>query len=183
MFTLKIDDDIELALVQPSFSPRYVALIKGDFEYLDQWLAWPKHCQTEETFLSFISKSLHDYADGKSLTCAMLYKGTIVGNISINSILKDLKSAEIGYWLCSKYQGKGIVTRAVSALISMAFNQYELEKVQISAAVSNKPSRAVCERLGMTLEGVITNAENLNGRIVDHAIYAAYKNQWPDPVA
>ncbi len=178
MFTLIIDNDIELALVQPSFASRYVELVKSDFEYLDQWLVWPEHCQTENSFLSFVSKSLHDYADGKSLTCAMIYDSDIVGNISLNSIQKDLKSAEIGYWLCSKYQGKGIVTRTVSALISMAFNQYELEKVQISAAVSNKPSRAVCERLGMTLEGVITNAENLNGRIVDHAIYAAYKQKW-----
>lgn len=46
-----------------------------------------------------------------------------------------------------------------------------MEKVEISAAVENAASRAVCERLGCELEGIITRNENLNGRIVDHAIY------------
>ena len=32
-------------------------------------------------------------------------------------------------------------------------------KVEMCVASDNKPSRTVCERLGMTLEGVITNAE------------------------
>lgn len=178
MFCLKLEPHLELALVQPSFARYYVELVKADFDYLDQWLVWPEHCQTEASFLQFISKSLHGYADGKSLTCAMIFDGDVVGNISFNSICKDVKSAEIGYWLSSKYQGKGIVTRSVTALIEMAFHQLELEKVQISAAVGNTPSRAVCERLGFKLEGIITNAENLNGRIVDHAIYAMRKENW-----
>jgi len=46
-----------------------------------------------------------------------------------------------------------------------------MQKVQISVAVDNQPSRKVCERLGFSLEGVITRSENLNGRVVDHAIY------------
>jgi ribosomal-protein-serine acetyltransferase len=53
-----------------------------------------------------------------------------------------------------------------------------MEKVQISAATQNKPSRAVCERLGFSLEGVITRAENLNGPVVDHAIYGLSRDTW-----
>ena len=42
-------------------------------------------------------------------------------------------------------------------------------------ATENLASRAICERLGMKLEGIISNAENLNGRIVDHAIYGLHR--------
>jgi ribosomal-protein-serine acetyltransferase len=46
-----------------------------------------------------------------------------------------------------------------------------MQKVEISVAVDNQSSRGVCERLGFKLEGIITRAENLNGRVVDHAVY------------
>ena len=60
-------------------------------------------------------------------------------------------------------------------LIDIAFTDWDLDKIEIPVAVENRPSRAVCERLGMELEGVIRNAENLNGRIVDHARYALHR--------
>lgn len=110
----------------------------------------------------------------------MLYKDKLVGNISFNSINNELKKVEIGYWLSAEYQGNGIVTKSVSKLIEMAFTELNILKIQISVAVENQPSRKVCERLGFNLEGIITHAENLNGRVVDHAIYGLSRNIWSD---
>ncbi|HIF9169539.1 TPA: GNAT family N-acetyltransferase, partial [Photobacterium damselae] len=45
-------------------------------------------------------------------------------------------------------------------------------------AIENKASRKVCERLGLTLEGIITRAENINGRVVDHAVYGLSRTAW-----
>lgn len=95
----------------------------------------------------------------------------LVGNISFNIINHNLKMVEIGYWLSETYQGNGIITRAVSKLIDVAFSDLAIEKIQISVGTDNLPSRKVCERLGMKLEGIISNSENLNGRIIDHVIY------------
>jgi len=50
-----------------------------------------------------------------------------------------------------------------------------MNKVEISAAVDNAASRAVCERLGIELEGVITNAEKVGDRILTHAIYGLHR--------
>ncbi|MFA0085792.1 GNAT family N-acetyltransferase [Vibrio sp. 10N.261.51.F12] len=176
MFQLVIDNEISLALVQPSFASCYLALVAEERTELSQWLAWPPHATNDAFFLSFIKHSLHDYADNKSMTCAILYKGSISGNISFNAINHDTKCAEIGYWLSKHYRGNGIVTRSVKALTEYAFCHLDMHKVQISAAVDNHQSRAVCERLGMSLEGIITNKESLNGRILDHAIYGYYRS-------
>lgn len=71
MFTLNVDNEIELALVQESFAPLYVELVAEHKAYLSQWLAWPDFCSSEQDFRLFVHRSLHDYADGKSLTCAI----------------------------------------------------------------------------------------------------------------
>ncbi|HHF2906812.1 TPA: GNAT family N-acetyltransferase [Vibrio diabolicus] len=171
MFTLEVEKGLQLALVEPKFAPLYLEIVTREREYLSQWLAWPPHADGEDFFLSFIKRSLHDYAEGKSLVCAIFYAEKLVGNISFNSIDYDLEKVEIGYWLSSEYQGHGIVSKSVSKLVEIAFTELNMQKVQISAAVENKPSRNVCERLGFRLEGIVTRSENLNGRIVDHAIY------------
>lgn len=176
MFSLKIDKQIQLKLVHPSFAPLYVKLAKENYDDLAKWLVWPPHCQTEEDFSVFITQMLHEYADGKSMTCGVFFNDELVGNVCYKCIDHQLKKVEIGYWLASRYQGKGIVTRVCKMLVDYAFDELLMDKVEISAATGNKASRAVCERLGMTLEGVITNVENINGRIVDHAFYGLKRN-------
>lgn len=178
MFTLTVDKEIKLALLSHQFAPLFFEIVNRERAYLSQWLAWPVHADSEAFFLNFIQRSLHDYADGKSLVLSIIYQDKLVGNVSFNSINHQLKKVEIGYWLSCEYQGKGIMSRAVSKLIEIAFTEYSMDKVQISAATENYPSRSVCERLGLTLEGIITQAENLNGRIVDHAVYGLSRKRW-----
>lgn len=178
MFTLTISADLQLALVEPAFAKHYLEIVNNEREYLSEWLAWPPHADSEAFFLNFIKGSLHKYADGTAMVCAMIYQGQVVGNIGFNTISHELKKVEMGYWLSREYQGNGIVTQSVFALMTYAFEQLKMDKVEIAAAKENRKSRGVCERLGMTLEGIITNNENINGRIVDHAVYGLMCEQF-----
>ncbi|WP_261835452.1 GNAT family N-acetyltransferase [Vibrio ishigakensis] len=178
MFRAVIEPNLELRLAHPRISPDYYSLVKQDRNYLSEWLAWPLHADGEAFFSEFFKKSLNDYANNKAMVCAIFYENELVGNVSFNSISSSLSSVEIGYWLGFAHQGKGIMSKCVSYLIRYAFTELEMHKVQISAATENRPSRALCERLGMSLEGVITRAENLNGRVVDHAIYGLSREEW-----
>ncbi|NOH78431.1 GNAT family N-acetyltransferase [Vibrio sp. RE86] len=176
MFSQRIDDEVSIALVQESFAEHYAEIVSEQSEYLSQWLAWPRFCQSEQDFRLFVQRVLQEYADGKSMTCAIIYQGKVVGNCSFNTINYDTQMAEIGYWLSQKHQGKGIVTRVVKHLIRIAFDQLGLEKVQLSAAVENTASRNVAERVGMTLEGILTRQEKIGDRVLDHTIYGIQKS-------
>ena len=174
MFQIIIDDEITLNLVNESCAPKYVQLVSESSEYICKWMAWPAFCKTESDFKAFIKRSQHKYVDGQSLNCAIEYKGEVVGNCGFNSINNNLKVAEIGYWLGKQYQGNGIITRSCQALIHHAFTELAMQKVQIAAAEDNLSSRAVCERLGMKLEGIITNKEKIGDHILNHAIYGMH---------
>ncbi|WP_064608446.1 GNAT family N-acetyltransferase [Photobacterium sp. J15] len=175
MFRLKVDDEINLVLVNEKLAPSIAEQVAGNLEHLSQWLAWPRFCTTVDDFKAFIQKSLHDYADGKSMVCAIEYQGSIVGVSGFNTILPNLKKTDIGYWLAAEHQHKGIITRVCRSLIQYAFEELELEVVTITPATENAASRAVCERLNMTFEGIIPHAENIGGVLLNHAIYACYK--------
>lgn len=175
MFTLNIGPDLQLAIVEPSFATRYLDIANEERAYLCKWLRWATHAHNEAFFVEFIRKSLQGYAEGKSMTCALVYQQKIVGNVSFNNIDQELKKVEVGYWLSQKYQGMGIMTKAVSFLIEYAFSELNMDKVEIYAAAENIASRRVCERLNMNLEGIISNYENINGDIIDHAVYGIHR--------
>lgn len=127
--------------------------------------------------MGFVKGALQHYNEGKPIPCSMIDKGQLVGNISLDNINHPLKKTKMGYWLGVQYRGLGIVTTAASELINMVFNELGLTKVEIHAALDNTAIRGVAERIGLKLEGIITQVENVNGRIVDHAVYGLQKQR------
>lgn len=175
MFTLQIDEDLALSLIGHETSQAMFDMIRRDCEFLSRWMAWPIHTNRLEDYLEHVKRVGHDYAEGRGMACCIHYRGEPVGSAGFNTIDRSLRKATIGYWLSEMHQGRGIMTRTCRKLIDIAFAEWDLDKIEIPVAVENRPSRAVCERLGMEVEGVIRNAEHLNGRIVDHAYYALYR--------
>lgn len=175
MFSLVVDSDIKLVLVDQTLAPQMLEIIFAEKAYLGRWLAWPAYTQCLDDYLTFVRFVLAEYAEGKSLACNIMYQEKPVGSVGFNCINHELKTAQIGYWLSEKALGKGIMTRACKKLIEFAFSALNLEKIEIAAAVNNQASRAVCERLGMRVERMIENAEQLNGNNIDHVYYVLYK--------
>lgn len=175
MFTLRVDEELELSLVDRALAPKMVEIILAEKEHLTKWLAWPEFTKSIDDYLEYVAIVSKAYSDGKGMACNIIYKGKPVGTVGFNYINNSLKKAEIGYWLSEHAQGNGIMTRCCKRLIQAAFEELDLDKIEIPVAEGNKPSREVCERLGMTSEGTIGNAENLNGRIVNHVYYALYR--------
>lgn len=126
----------------------------------------------------FIRGCLKGYAENQSLNTVILFNGEIVGTAGFNSIDWSNKTAYFGYWLGEEYQGKGIMTKVAKALTNYAFTHLNLNKVEIRAAVENKKSRSVPERLGFVNEGIIRQAEWLYDHYVDITVYGVLANEW-----
>ncbi|MFC0337185.1 ribosomal-protein-serine acetyltransferase [Kushneria avicenniae] len=176
MFSHPIDETLSLSLLHPHMAPELFRLVDENRAHLSQWLGWVVHTTSPADSDGFIRQSLIDHAEGRRLICGIQYhqqgRPRLVGTVSFNEIMPATGRVSLGYWLGERWQGQGLMTRACQAMTRLAFDHYGLEKVQISAATGNLRSRAVCERLGATLEGVITRAESVNGVVHDHAVYA-----------
>ena len=148
MFIHKINEDLSLKLIELRDRDRIFELTNNSRGYLREWLPWLDNTTKVEDTIEFIKICLKGFAENKSLSTVILYKGKIVGVAGFNSINWSNKTAYIGYWLGEEFQGNGIMTKVAKALTDYAFSELNLNKVEIRAALENKKSRSIPERLG-----------------------------------
>ena len=178
IFTYKVDQEIVLKLVMPSDAQDVFDMIDNNRDHLREWLGWVDISTDISITYQMIDINLMKFANHEALDTAIVYNGKIVGKVSINSINVANKTAQIGYMLDEKYEGRGIMTRAVKAMIDIALFEYDLHKVEIWVAEGNNKSRAIPERLGFVQEGILRNAEWLYDHYVDHVVYGVLRKEW-----
>lgn len=76
-------------------------------------------------------------------------------------------SAEVGYWCAPAARGADVMTEAVGAVCRWAFAELGLQRVEWVAGVGNWPSRAVAEKCGFRIEGVIRDGILQRGTRMD----------------
>lgn len=181
---LLLEVDAELVLRSPAEEDAEMLfrLVDRNRGYLRQWLPWldanlePAHTR------EFIGHSREQQEQGRSLVLLIEYLGRLCGVAGYNTVDRANRIGELGYWLDERHQGKGIVTRACRALVEYGFETLGLNRVTLAAAVENRKSRAVAERLGFRQEGVRRDAEWLYDHYVDHAAYALlHQDLRPEP--
>lgn len=62
---------------------------------------------------------------------------------------------EVGYWTAKEHRGRGYMTEAVTAAARWAFTALGTIRLEWRAEVGNEGSRAVAEKAGMVVEGVL----------------------------
>lgn len=84
--------------------------------------------------------------------------GAVLGGTGLHDINAFMRTAEVGWWLRPESQGQGLCREAVAGLMGQALRStgeggWGLHRLFAMVAVPNSPSRRVCERLGLRLEG------------------------------
>lgn len=178
MFIHKIDEEVSLKMLEMKDAEKIFQQTDLSRDYLREWLPWLDRTTKIEDTKAYIQHCLAGFADNASMTTVILYQGEIAGVAGYNQINWANKTAYIGYWLGEEFQGKGVMTKVAKALTDYALNELHLNKVEIRAAVANKKSRSIPERLGYVNEGCIRQAEWLYDHYVDHVVYGMLAEEW-----
>lgn len=171
----RLDETLELRLQTVQYIGEFYGLILDNAHRLRPWFEWLDDGYTLEKEELYTWQRLQAYGLDGGMSLGIWYQGRLVGSLSLNI---EAKSGEIGYWLDAAYDGRGIVTRTVRALIDHSFAVLKLQRVWLRAAVDNQPSRRVAERVGMQQEAILRHDEFINGRWVDHVVYSVLAEAW-----
>jgi RimJ/RimL family protein N-acetyltransferase len=106
-------------------------------------------------------------------TFAIAVDGQAVGAIGL-TMQTDVNrvSAELGYWLGAAYWGRGLATRAVSAVTRWGIDELRLTRVFATPFAENLASCRVLEKAGFVREGVMRRSAVDDGRLLDQVMYA-----------
>lgn len=178
MFEKAIQDGVYLRLLEERHAPEVFAVVDREREYLREWLPWVDSTTEVEYTANFIRISLEQFARGDGLAAGIWVGTEFAGGIGTHKIDWLNRRAEIGYWLASGFQGRGIVTAACRALISHAFDDLKLNRLEIRCATGNVKSCAIPKRLGFHFEGRSREAQLVNGVYLDLNVYAMLCREW-----
>lgn len=178
MFPCRIDDHIEMRVMQDSDANALFDLISHNRDHLDVWMRWSSMVQTLDDARSVIQAWADKYEAGNGFHVGVYIDGKLAGGIACRFINRESSKTEIGYWLVPEQVGKGIVSRACTLVIDHLFNVEKLHRIELQAVAGNVKSRAVAERLGFKLEGILRESEWFIGRFHDHALYSLLDREW-----
>ena len=93
----------------------------------------------------------------------------------LNSLSKEHKKAEIGFWLMPDFWGKGIMKEALPLICDYGFNHLGLHRIEGIVETENSICKNAMDKLDFKLEGTMRDCEIKNGKHISLDIYAKLK--------
>ena len=109
---------------------------------------------------------------------AELQTDRIIGTVTLFNLNFDNKRAEIGYGLDNAYWRQGYVSEALDALLSYAFDELQLHRLEADVDPRNVGSIRTLEKLGFQREGLMRERWQVNGEIQDALFYGLLRPEW-----
>ena len=175
---INIDDDYILRQITYDDADEY-------FEYMqdeDVIKYVPEECipRSMERVKEEIDYNLDLFRFKRSVYWVIAKKGNnkLIGSCGFNYWNRDHARAEISYDLHKKYWGKGIITKAVRAIVGYAFTQMELHRIEATVTPTNQASLRVLRKVGFKKEGVLREQKFLHGKFYDAIILSLLQKEY-----
>jgi [ribosomal protein S5]-alanine N-acetyltransferase len=108
----------------------------------------------------------------EGLSFAILDEAELAGVVALSNVVyAAFRSANLGYWVDARRNGRGLATRAVAALAEHAFGPLGLHRLEAGTLVDNVASQRVLEKNRFELIGLARNYLHIGGAWRDHMLF------------
>lgn len=122
----------------------------------------------------YISWLLRSEKRGEYFTWGIELKssGKLIGTVSLPSIDKDYKVAEIGYGIIDSYWGNGYASEAIKAIMEYGFCTVGFICINAKIMKENSASVRVASAVGMQCDGLLRNGVYCKGKAHDVYVFS-----------
>jgi ribosomal-protein-serine acetyltransferase len=172
-------DNFSLRKIKPGDAPGFFSMIDKNRKELEDFFAGTvaKNKDPEQTRL-FIEEVFGREEKRTYFPFLIIddTKDEIIGYVDIKNIDWNIPKAELGYFIDKDYEGKGIITKAVSVVVNYCFDELKFNKLFLRTHKDNVGSKKVAEKNGFEVEGVIRrDYKTTSGVVVDLIYYGRIK--------
>jgi RimJ/RimL family protein N-acetyltransferase len=164
---------ISIRRYEPDDAPALFEAARESVDEVFPWLEWchPDYEATESQ--AWIEHCRVAWEAGDEYQFAIIGSDeTFLGGCGLNRLEHQHRVANLGYWVRTPAAGRGVATVAVRRLAGFAFDETDLNRLQIVVAVGNHASQRVAERAGAVREAVTSSRLVLHGKTHDAIQYA-----------
>ena len=125
------------------------------------------NCIDLEKTTEFLEKSKRKETDedGYHFYLRNLETQKLIGYVCVKNVNKSIMKCELAYFIDQDFEGKGIISKAVSQTIKFCFNELKMNKVYICTSKINAASQRIATKHGFQQEGILRE-EFKNGQAV-----------------
>ena len=117
-----------------------------------------------DRWLSFVEQTTRKHGEPRQF--AIRCDNELAGCFDFRQLEANDK-AEIGYWLGSRFRGRGIMTEVVGAACRYARERWGLKRLEAFVYPHNQGSILVLERNGFSREGMLEGFYKRDDRLID----------------
>ena len=150
--------------------------------FLKPWEpTWDANCLTEDYYDKRFRRQMREWRDDRSYPFLIVMNDTdaIVGAINLNNVCRGAaQHASLGYWIDEDHQHHGYMTEAGRLVMSHAFTELKLHRLNAGCLPENVKSRSMLSRLGFKEEGFAARYIKIDGLWRDHVLYGLPIEEW-----
>jgi ribosomal-protein-serine acetyltransferase len=175
-------EQVVLRKLSTADAEAFAQQVAADIDHLGEHLAWPAVTGTPEGAADWLGK--YERQEGGRLIVGGVFAGDeLLGGALLLNYVKADANVELGVWIVSKAEGKGVASAACLALIELARRELKIERIEWQAAPENVRSRRLAEKLGFVYEGTLRSSYALRGRRQDADILSLVGDEIDQAVA
>jgi ribosomal-protein-serine acetyltransferase len=148
LFEMKVGENSSLVIPQVANAAEIFSLIDGDRHHLRAWLPWVDSTTTVDDTRKNLADRIEGFEQKKQAAFYATLNGDFVASVGFISLNDGV--GEIGYWLLSRYSGRGLMTAYVKKCVEYGFDGLGLQRIVIKCAEGNSKSAAIPQRLGFS---------------------------------
>lgn len=156
-----------------------VQRLAGEFDIASTLNTVP-HPYPDRAAEEWIKSHRKNLQEAKAINLAIIKHddNTLIGSIGLLNMEQKDQQAELGCWIGKPYWGSGYATEAAHALISYGFSTLGLNRVHACHMTRNPASGKICEKLGMTKEGVLRQSLKKWDAFEDMVVYGLLRSEY-----
>jgi ribosomal-protein-serine acetyltransferase len=176
IINLKIDSLLELRSARPEHAQAFADLVVTNHDSLRQYLPAVTQVDSLEAAREHMLHCMKEAEALELLEVHIFFENQLCGAIRLNYFEHHNKKVALGYLLDTAHQGKGLVGKSARAMIDFAFDDLNMNRIELRCVPENRASLKVAERLGFVLEGRLRQAEFLDHGPVDLLVYSLLRS-------
>jgi [ribosomal protein S5]-alanine N-acetyltransferase len=157
-----------IRLLEPDDAEELAALYAANREFLS-----PYEPVRADEFFTAEHQRRRIEGDGDDVwRWAILHGDAIVGTVALTDVVREpLLLGNVGYWVDRQHNGRGLATRAVADVVTFAFAEAGLHRVEAGTLIDNVASQRVLQKNGFERFGLARKLIKINGEWRDHVLF------------